>query len=186
MTKEGVSCVSWPAPKEDNFEADWRAAFSCVGEIDRRSQRYLRNVFWSPRRIETHTACPLKSHRPTRRDCTPRIRSSLVRLTGQRAAVRRPFYLGIGPFACCRSSLPGLSGPELPCRNSRRQETITRDIYRAVSLSARALPRRIAGGTMRGSVIHNNLFRVFTEKRSREAGGVAGPEKDGFHRRKRT
>jgi hypothetical protein len=29
--------VSW-RPKDDNSEADWRLAFSCVGEIDRRTE----------------------------------------------------------------------------------------------------------------------------------------------------
>lgn len=38
---------------------------------------------------------------------------------------------------------------------------------------------------MRGSVIRYNLFRILSEKRSREAGGVAGSEKGGFHRSKR-
>jgi len=37
-TKVGVSCVSYPVPKEDNFEADFGLAFSCGGEIDRRAQ----------------------------------------------------------------------------------------------------------------------------------------------------
>jgi len=37
---------------------------------------------------------------------------------------------------------------------------------------------------MRGAVIRYNLFRLLAEKRSREAGGVAGPENDGFHWRK--
>ncbi len=60
----------------DNSDADWRLAFSCGGEIDRRTQTFPVRDFGRPRRVQTHFACEQvtsnasKRPKPDRGDCS--------------------------------------------------------------------------------------------------------------------